>query len=420
MKIKKIEAYEILDSRGNPTVKCRVELSDGVSGEAAVPSGASTGKYEALELRDGDPKRFWGKGVLKAVKNVNQIIAPKLVGLKADQQAKIDQLMIDLDGTENKSRLGANATVAVSMAACAAAAKSQKKELYQYFGELQGNSKFDLPQPQILILEGGKHGDWTTDCQEYFVIPKREKFETFAERLRVGSEIFHTAELILKEKGYATGVGCEGGFCPQEIKSNEEAFQLMVEAGEKAGYKLPDQVVLGIDGAASEFFKNGKYVLKSDGLSLTPREWTKKIIEWTKKYPIWSMEDMHSEEDWDEWIYFTSQVGNHIQVVGDDLLTTNVKRIKKAIDLKAANSVLIKPNQIGTVTETIEAIKLADSADLTTVISQRGGETIVWPLADLVVGTSSWQSKFGGPDRGERVVKYNRLIEIERERAGLH
>lgn len=421
MKIKKVEAYEILDSRGKPTVKCRVVLADGSVGEAAVPSGASTGKYEALELRDGDPKRFLGKGVLKAVENVNKVIGPKLVDLRADEQEKIDKLMIDWDGTENKSKLGANAIVAVSMAVCIAAAKSQKKELYQYFGELQGNSVFELPQPQILLLEGGKHGNWSTDCQEYFVIPKREKFPNFAEMLRAGAEMFQVLGKILDSKGYATGVGFEGGYMPKEIKSNEEALELILQAIEKAGYKPREEIVLGIDAASSEFYKEGQYVLKSeDNLKLTSRQWTEKIISWIQKYPIWSMEDMYAEEDWDEWVYFISQVGDKIQVIGDDLLTTNIKRIQKAIDLKAVNSVLIKLNQIGTLTETIEAIKLSDRAGFTTVISHRGGETNDDMIADLVVGTTSWQCKFGGPDRGERVVKYNRLIEIERERAGLH
>ena len=273
-----------------------------------------------------------------------------------------------------------------------------------------------MPQPQILVLEGGKHGNWSTDIQEFFVIPKKDRFETFTERLRAGAEIFHTLEKILKEKDYAVGVGYEGAFMPKEIKSNEEAFQLMIEATEKAGYKLPDQVVLGLDAASSEFFEDGKYVLRSEGnLKLTPRQWTNKIIEWTKKYPIWSMEDMHAEEDWDERVYFTSKVGKNIQVVGDDNLTTNVKRIQKAIGLKAVNSVLIKLNQIGTVTETINAIKLSDSAGFTTVVSHRGGETNDDMIADLVVGTSSWQSKFGGPDRGERLAKYNRLLRIEEQ-----
>jgi len=414
MKIKDIHAREILDSKGHPTVEAEVTLEDGTIALGQVPSGASTGTTEAVEIRDGDSRRYNGKGVLKAGENIKTLIKKVLIGQDAYKQKKIDQLMIEADGTENKAKLGANAIVGVSMAVCRAAARSQKIPLYQYFAQLCGNKDFILPQPQILILEGGKHGNWSTDIQEFFVIPKKDRFETFTERLRAGAEIFHTLEKILKEKDYAVGVGYEGAFMPKEIESNEEAFQLMIEATEKAGYKLPEQVVLGLDAASSEFFENGNYVLKSEGgTKLTSRQWTEKIIEWTKKYPIWSMEDMHAEEDWDEWVYFNSQVGDHIQIVGDDNLTTNVKRIQKAIDLKAVNSVLIKLNQIGTVTETIEAIKLSDSAGLTTVVSHRGGETNDDMIADLVVGTSSWQSKFGGPDRGERLAKYNRLLRIE-------
>ena len=423
MKIKNIHAREILDSKGHPTVEAEVTLEDGTMALGQVPSGASTGSTEAVELRDGDSKRYNGKGVLKAEANIKTKIKDVLIGQDAYDQKKIDQLMIDADGTENKGRLGGNAIVGVSMAVCRAAAKSQNIPLYQYFGEISGNKKFVLPQPQILILEGGKHGNWSTDIQEYFVIPKKEKFETFKEKLRAGAEIFHALEKILKDKGWAVGVGYEGAFMPKQIKSNEQAFELMVKAVEKAGYKPEEEIVLGLDAASSEFFENGspsesegKYVLRSEGgAKLFPRQWTEKIIGWTKKYPIWSMEDMHAEEDWDEWVYFNSQVGYHVQIVGDDNLTTNVKRIQKAIDLKAVNSVLIKLNQIGTVTETINAIKLSDKAGFTTVVSHRGGETNDNMIADLVVGTSSWQSKFGGPDRGERVAKYNRLLRIEEQ-----
>jgi enolase len=315
--------------------------------------------------------------------------------------------------------LGGNALVGVSMAVCRAAARSQKIPFYQYFGQLIGNHKFELPQPLILVLEGGKHGHQVTDCQEYHVIPKREVFGTFKERLRVGTEIFQTLGKILDEKDYSMGIGHEGAFMPKEIKSNQEAFELMIQATERAGFKLPEQVVLGVDVAASRFYQGGMYVLKSeDNLQLSREEWSEKLIGWVKKYPIWVMEDVFAEEDWEGWIKFTAQVGNQLQVVGDDLLTTNVKRIQKAINLKAANSVIIKPNQIGTITETLEAIRLADSAGLTTIISHRGGETNDDLIADLVVGTSSWQSKFGGPDRGERVAKYNRLLRIEEKLGG--
>jgi enolase len=416
MRIKDIQGLEILDSKGVPTVSVKVELEDGTVALGEVPSGASTGSTEAHELRDGDSQRYNGKGVLKAIANINTEIKQLLVGQNVTNQEKIDQMMIDLDGTENKSRLGGNAIVGVSMAVCRAAARFQKLPLYKYFGRLSGNQSFSLPQPQILLLEGGKHGNWSTDCQEYFAIPKKDQFTSFSEMLRAGAEMFLALGEILDSKGYAIGVGFEGAYMPKEIQSNEEAFNLMVEAIEKAGYQPGKQVVLGLDAAASEFFKDGEYVLKSEGgTCLKSREWTEKIIEWSRKYPIWSMEDMHAEEDWDEWVYFTSQVGDHIQVIGDDLLTTNVKRIQKAIDLKAVNSVLIKLNQIGTVTETLAAIKLADSVGFTTVVSHRGGETNDDMIADLVVGTSSWQSKFGGPDRGERVAKYNHLLRIESE-----
>lgn len=416
MKIKDIQGLEILDSKGVPTVSVKVELEDGTVAFGEVPSGASTGSTEAHELRDDDPKRHNGKGVLKAVANVNTEIKNLLVGQDVDQQEKIDQMMIKLDGTENKSRLGGNALVGTSMAVCRAAAQTQNLPLYKYFGQLSGNQDFSLPQPQILLLEGGKHGNWSTDCQEYFAIPKKEKFSSFSEMLRAGAEIFLALGKILNNKSYATGVGFEGAYMPQQIQSNEEAFGLMVEAIKKAGYQPGEQVFLGLDAAASEFYQNGEYVLKSEGeLRLKPRDWTNKIIDWSRKYPIWSMEDMHAEEDWDEWIYFTSQLGDKIQIIGDDLLTTNVKRIQKAIDLKVVNSVLIKLNQIGTVSETLAAIELSNSAGFTTVVSHRGGETNDDMIADLVVGTSSNQSKFGGPDRGERLAKYNRLLWIESE-----
>jgi len=416
VKIKDIQSLEILDSKGIPTISVRVELEDGTVAFDKVPSGASTGANEAHELRDGNPKRYYGKGVLKAVANINTEIKNLLIGQNAEDQKQIDQMMIELDGTENKSRLGGNAIVGVSMAVCRAAAETQKLPLYKYFGQLSGNQNFSLPQPQILLLEGGKHGNWSTDCQEYLAIPKREKFTSFSEMLRAGAEIFLALGKILDNKNYATGVGFEGAYMPREIQSNEEAFSLIVKAIKKAGYQPGEQVVLGLDAAASEFFDNGEYVLKSEGgTRLEPRQWTEKIIDWSRKYPIWSMEDMHAEEDWGEWVYFNQQVGDKIQIIGDDLLTTNVKLIQKAIDFKAVNSVLIKLNQIGTVSETLAAIKLSDSAGFTTVVSHRGGETSDNMIADLVVGTSSWQSKFGGPDRGERLAKYNRLLWIEAE-----
>ncbi|MCL5090648.1 MAG: phosphopyruvate hydratase [Patescibacteria group bacterium] len=414
MKIVEVHAREILDSKGVPTVEAEVTLEDGTKAMGGVPSGASTGAAEVLELRDGDKSRYFGKGVLKAVANVNGPIKDALVGQDACDQRAIDQTMISLDGTDNKSKLGGNATCGVSMAICRAAARSQKIPLYEYFGKLSGNTNFQLPQPLVLVLEGGKHGNWSTDCQEYFIIPKREVFPTISESLRVGAEIFHALEKLLSEKGYATGVGFEGAFMPKEMKSNEEALQILVEATEKAGYKLPDQIVLGVDGAASEFYQDGRYVLKSEGGKvLESGEWLETLVGWSSKYPIWSMEDIFAEEDWKSWVEFTKRVGDHIQVVGDDLLTTNIKRIQKGIDLKAVNSVLIKLNQIGTVSETIDAILLSHKAGFTTMISHRGGETNDDMIADLCVGSGSWQSKFGGPDRGERVAKYNRLLRIE-------
>jgi len=420
MKIIGLTAREILDSRGQPTVEAEVTLEDGIKALGGVPSGASTGKAEAVELRDGDKTRFFGKGVLRAVGNINTEIKNALLGQDANDQKTIDKIMIDLDGTENKNRLGGNAIVGVSMAVCRAAARSQKIPLYEYFGKLSGNTKFEMPQPLVLVLEGGKHGAWSTDIQEYFVIPKKESFGSFKERIRVGAEIYKALEKILEEKGYATGVGFEGAFMPKEMKSNEEAFQLMVEASKKAGYKMSEQILLGIDAASSEFFlpagrqgENDKYVLKSENLSLSKEEWQKKVLGWTEKYPIWLIEDMFAQEDWESWRAFTAKAGGKVQIVGDDLLTTNPKRISRAIEEKSCNSVLIKVNQIGTITETIEAMNLSHQAGFTTVVSHRSGETNDDLIADLCVGAGSWQSKFGGVVRGERVAKYNRLLRIE-------
>lgn len=415
MKIVDLYAREILDSRGYPTVEAEITLENGIKALGEVPSGASTGAKEALELRDNDKSRYFGKGVLKAAANIKGPIKNALLGQDINQQREIDQLMIDLDGTENKSNLGGNAILAVSMAVCRAASRFQKIPLYEYFGQLTGNSKFELPQPLVLLLEGGKHGAWSTDIQEYFVIPKKQAFGSFSESLRAAVEIFHTLEKILIQKGYSTGVGFEGAFMPKEIKSNEEAFELIMMAVEKAGYQLNDEVLLGIDAASSEFYlENGQYRLKSEGeVALSAENWQEKVISWIEKYPLWSVEDVFAEEDWESWQEFTKRVGEKVQIVGDDLLTTNVKRIQQAIEKKACNSVLIKPNQIGTVSETLEAIALADKANYATIISHRGGETNDDLIADLCVGTTSWQCKFGGSDRGERVAKYNRLLRIE-------
>lgn len=413
MKIKDIKAIEILDSSGFPTVEVTVVLEDGVFATGAVPSGASTGDAEAVEVRDNDPNRYLGKGVTNAVDNVNNELKKFLLGKDAYQQEVVDKILIDADGTSNKSKYGANAILPVSMAICRASAKSQGLELFEYFGKLSDNKTFSLPQPMILVMEGGKHGDWATDFQEYFVIPKKEQFKDFSEMLRAGAEIFHALKKVLSKKGYDTGVGFEGAYCPKEIKSNSEAFDLIIEAVSLAGYIVEKEIVLGIDVASSEFYKNGRYVLKSEGLKLTNKEWISKQIEMYNRYPIWSIEDTLDQNAWEDWTELNRLVGNKMQIIGDDLLVTNVERIMKGIDLGCMNSVLIKLNQIGTVTETINAIKLTHSVGFETVISHRGGETNDDMIADLCVGTGSKQSKFGGPDRGERVAKYNRLLNIE-------
>lgn len=413
MNIKNINAIEILDSNGFPTVEVTVVLDDGTVATGAVPSGASTGDAEAVEIRDNDPKRFSGKGVLTAVDNVNNVLKKYVLGKDAYEQEVVDKLLIEVDGTENKSKYGANAILPISMAICRASAKSQKMELFEYFGKLSGNSKFALPQPMILVMEGGKHGDWATDFQEYFVIPKRDRFGNFKESLRAGAEIFHALKKVLKGKGYDTGVGFEGAYCPKEIKSNSEAFDLIIEAVKVAGYYMNDEIVLGADMAASEFYQDGNYVLKSEGVKLTNKEWINKQLELYQRYPIWSIEDTLDQNSWEDWAELNRLVGDKMQIIGDDLLVTNVDKIKKGIELKSMNGVLIKLNQIGTVTQTVDAIKLAHSAGLQTIISHRGGETNDDMIADLCVGTGSGQSKFGGPDRGERVAKYNRLLKIE-------
>lgn len=337
-----------------------------------------------------------------------------LVGTDAYDQDKVDQMMIEADGTSNKAKIGGNAIVGVSMAVCKAAAKSQKNELFHYLGELANNTVFTLPQPMILIMEGGKHGDWATDIQEFMIIPQKEHFGNFREMLRVGSEIFHALGKVLHSKNYDTGVGFEGAYAPKQLKSNEEALQLITEGISKAGYELGTQIKLSIDAAASEFYFDNHYVLKSENdKKLTAQEWTDQVIEWAKKYHIWSLEDVHDQEDWDAWQDLVKKLHEDHQIVGDDLVTTNVARIKKAIDFKAMNATLIKVNQIGTVTETLAAIKTTKDAGFANVISHRGGETNDDFIADLAVGTNAGQCKFGGPDRGERLAKYNRLLRIE-------
>lgn len=416
MKIVNVHARQILDSRGYPTVEAEVTLEDGVKALGQVPSGTSTGAAEATELRDNNPDKYFGKGVLTAIENVKTHLKEILVGQDAYDQPAIDRIMIEADGTDNKARFGGNAILGCSMAICRATARSQNIELYEYFGKLSGNTHYQLPQPMILIMEGGKHGSWSTDIQEFMIVPKKESFASFAEMLEAGAEVFHTLKKILTEKQYGTGVGYEGAFCPQELKSNEEAFELISQAIEKSGHKLNDQFVFAIDAAASEFYEDGHYVLHSEAdIKLTSEEWYQKMKAMIAKFPVWSIEDLFSENDWEYWSKQTAELGAEHQIMGDDLTATNTKLIQKAADQKAINSVLIKLNQIGTITETLEAIKLCDQFGFATIISHRGGETNDSMTADLVVGSSSWQSKFGGPDRGERLAKYNRLLRIEEQ-----
>lgn len=422
MTIKDIKAIEILDSRGYPTISTQVTLHSGITAKGEVPAGASTGDTEVLELRDGDSKRYRGKGVLKAVDIVNNQLHKELVGKKFDNQEEIDRYLINLDGTPLKENLGGNSILSISMAFCRASALEKAIPLYEYFAKIYTKDRYNrnslkLPNPMILVMEGGLHGNWATDFQEYMVIPDIYRFSNFKEKLRAGAEIFHAIHDILMDKGYSANVGFEGAYAPQELKSNNEAFDIIVEGIEKAGYKPYIDFKLSIDAAASEFYdkQKDKYILKREGLEMGRSEWLEKQLEWFKKYPISSLEDTFDQEDWTGWQYLMRSAGDKYQIVGDDLLTTNIERIQKGINLKAMNSVLIKLNQIGTVTETIDAIRMAHNANMTAVISHRGGETNDDMIADLVVGTGASQSKFGGPDRGERLAKYNRLLEIESE-----
>lgn len=416
MNITSVTAHEILDSKGMPTVEVEVTLEDGTKAMGQVPAGASTGKLEAVELRDGDQSRYFGKGVLKAVENVSTQINQVLSGQDAYNQAKIDQLMIEADGSDHKANLGANAMVGVSMAVCRAAARSQKTPLYKYFGQLSGQTNFQMPQPMILVMEGGKHGNWATDIQEFMIVPQREHFASFREMLRAGAEVFHILGEILANKGYSIGVGFEGAYAPEQLSSNQEAFDLIMAACEQAGYRPGEQVVLAVDAAASEFFTDNAYTLRSeDNRQVSSEEWLQQVADWSDQYPLWSIEDPFDQTDWEHWTALVSQIGAERQIVGDDLVVTKVDLIQKAIDQKAINATLIKLNQIGTVTETLAAIKLSQQAGFASVVSHRGGETNDDMIADLVVGTAADQAKFGGPDRGERLAKYNRLLRIENE-----
>lgn len=402
-----VYAREILDSRGNPTVEVEVYLEDGTLATAAVPSGASTGMFEAVELRDGDKSRYQGKGVLKAVENVNDIIGPAIIGYDATEQVAIDKLMIELDGTPNKGKLGANAILGVSMAVARAAAQSLDLPLFQYLG---GTNAKELPVPMMNIMNGGAHADNNVDIQEFMIMPVGA--DSFAQALRMCAEIYHTLKNVLKKKGLATGVGDEGGFAPN-LGSNEEALQVICEAIKEAGYEPGKDIKLAIDAASSEFYKDGKYVLAGEGKEKTAEEMVEFYAALVEKYPIISIEDGLAEEDWAGWKLLTDKLGKKVQLVGDDLFVTNTERLAKGIKNDTANAILIKVNQIGTLTETFDAIEMAKRAGYTAVVSHRSGETEDTTIADIAVAVNAGQIKTGAPARSERVAKYNQLLRIE-------
>lgn len=404
-----IVGREILDSRGNPTVECDVLLESGTMGRAAVPSGASTGSREAIELRDGDKSRYLGKGVLKAVEFINTEISEAVLGLDASEQAFLDKTLIDLDGTENKSRLGANAMLAVSMAVARAAAEESGLPLYRYFGGMGG---MQMPVPMMNVINGGAHANNSLDLQEFMIIPVGAP--SFREALRYGAEVFHALKKIIDGKGMSTAVGDEGGFTPS-VDSHEAAIQLILQAIDEAGYEAGTQIALGLDCAASEFYKDGKYHLDGEGLQLTAQEWTDMLAAWVDKYPIISIEDGMAENDWDGWKTLTERLGKQVQIVGDDLFVTNTKILKEGIEKGIANSILIKINQIGTLTETFAAIEMAKRAGYTAVISHRSGETEDSTIADIAVGTNAMQIKTGSLSRSDRMAKYNQLLRIEED-----
>lgn len=407
--ISEVIAREILDSRGNPTVEVDVYLEDGTLGRAAVPSGASTGAHEAVELRDNEAERFLGKGVLNAVDNVNSVIAPEIEGLSCLDQVGIDQIMIDLDGTPNKAKLGANAILGVSLAVAKAAANYLELPLYQYIGGV--NAK-ELPVPMMNILNGGKHADNNLDIQEFMIVPAGAP--SFTEALRMGTEVYHHLKSVLKKKGLNTAVGDEGGFAPS-LGSNEEALEVIVEAIQQAGYQPGEDIYLALDVAATELFKDGQYVFAGVGITRTSAEMVDFYEDLVNRFPIISIEDGLAEDDWDGWKLMTERLGNRIQIVGDDLFVTNRERLKQGIERGVGNSVLIKVNQIGTLTETLDTIEMAKRAGYTTVISHRSGETEDSTIADIVVAVNSGQIKTGAPTRTDRVAKYNQLIRIEEE-----
>ncbi len=407
-KIESLTAREILDSRGNPTVEVEALLSDGTRGRAAVPSGASTGKHEAVELRDGDNRRYGGKGVLKAVNNVNESIAAAVSGMAAADQAALDHRLIELDGTADKSRLGANAILGVSLAVAQAAARSRGFSLFRCLGKTEAT----LPVPMMNILNGGRHATDSTDFQEFMVMPAGAG--SFHQALQMGTEVYHSLKRILGERGYSTNVGDEGGFAPS-LSSNKEAVEAILAAIEKAGYAPGKDCFIALDPASSEFCQDGKYVLAREGVTLNSRQMVEYYVKWANSYPLISIEDGMAEDDWEGWQELREKLGNRVQLVGDDLYTTNTGRLRRGIELKASNSILIKLNQIGTLTETVAAISLAHSAGWTAVVSHRSGETEDTTIADLAVGLSTGQIKTGAPCRSERTAKYNRLLRIEEE-----
>ena len=406
--IERVTAREILDSRGNPTLEVEVELANGTIGRAAVPSGASTGRYEAVELRDGDKSRFGGKGVLRAIANVNEVIASELIGTLATDQATVDHNLIQLDGTDNKSRLGANAILGASLAVAHAAANLLNMPLYHYLG----GGTYTLPVPMLNILNGGKHAANSTDLQEFMVVPAGAA--SFSQALQMGAEVYQSLKKVLKDRGLDTNVGDEGGFAPA-LPSNNQAVEAVLAAIEKAGYKPGKDCFIALDPAASEFYKNKKYVLAREGVSLSSQEMVEYYVKWVSQYPIISIEDGMAEDDWAGWQLITEKLGDKVLLVGDDLYVTNVNRLSKGIKLKASNAILIKPNQIGTLTETIAAVEMAQQAGWKAVVSHRSGETEDTTIADLAVGLNTGLIKAGAPCRSERTAKYNRLLRIEEE-----
>lgn len=404
-----IVGREILDSRGNPTVECDVLLESGTMGRAAVPSGASTGSREAIELRDGDKSRYLGKGVLKAVDHINTEISESVLGLDASEQAFLDKTLIDLDGTDNKSRLGANSMLAVSMAVARAAAEESGLPLYRYFGGMAG---MQLPVPMMNVVNGGAHANNNLDLQELMIIPVGAP--SFREAIRYGAEVFHALKKIIHDKGMSVAVGDEGGFAPN-VENHEAAIQMILQAIEVAGYRPGEQIALGLDCAASEFYRDGRYHVEAEGLQLASGDWTEVLAGWVDKYPIISIEDGMAEGDWDGWKTLTERLGRRVQLVGDDLFVTNTKILQEGIDKKIANSILIKINQIGTLTETFAAIEMAKRARYTAVISHRSGETEDSTIADIAVGTNAGQIKTGSLSRSDRMAKYNQLLRIEED-----